>query len=248
VRLLAWGSGWRGPQRRAGLSRGQRAALAAVAAALLLVTASWLADAVVRPPLRRWAASKAVNVGTAAIAGAVQEELLPLIDGEPLFRPVTDAQGQLVLIDYNMARINQIAAAAAHAIGDALQQLGGVELPVPLGQLTGLDLLAGAGPAVPVRIVPIGSVVVEPRSDFTSAGINVIHHRLYVHVRVDMKVVAPYIDADFPVAQDIVLANHIIPGRVPHVFVGVEGVDLRGLPGGRLALAGLGAGTSGEAL
>jgi len=239
MRVLAWGSGWmRPPARRGGtLTRPQCLAVLLTVAAVLLLTMSWLADALLRPPLRRWAESKAVNLGTRAIAGAVQEHLLPLIEAEALFRPVTDAQGQLVMIDYNMARINQIGAAAAYHIQEALAQLSREELPIPLGQLTGLDFLAGTGPAVPVRIVPIGSVTVEPRSDFVSAGINVINHRLYVHVRVEMKVVAPYIDANFPVEQAIVLSNQVIPGRVPQVFVGIDGVDLRSLPGGRLALA-----------
>ena len=240
MRILAWaGGGPRPPVRREqGLTRAQRLALLAAAFTLMALTVSWLADAVLRPPVYRWAESKATNIGTRAIATAVQERLLPLIEAGSLFTPVTDAEGQLVLIDYNMARINQISAAAAHHIQQALSRLAAEEAPIPLGQLTGLDVLAGWGPPVRVRIVPIGSVVIEPRSDFVAAGINVINHRLYVRVRVVMKVVAPYMDADFPVEQDIVLSNQVIPGRVPQVFVGVEGLDLRRLPDGRLALLG----------
>jgi len=240
---MAW-SGFRPRkpvERRPPLSGSQRWALVLTVGAVLLLTVSWLAEALLRPPLRRWAESKAVNVGTQAIATAVQDHLLPLVEGETLFQPVTDAQGQLVLIDYNMARINQISAAAAHHIHAALVQAGQEQLPMPLGQLTGLDFLAGMGPPLRVRIVPIGSVLVEPRSDFAAAGINVIRHRLYVHVRVEMKVVAPYIDAVFPVEQDIVLSHQVIPGRVPQVFVGIEGLDLRQLPAGRLTLAETGA-------
>lgn len=239
MRVLAWGRGWRPPARpQRGLTRRQRLAVLGTAAAVLLLAASWLVDALLRPPLRRWAESEAVNLGTRAIASAIGEHLLPLIEAESLFRPVTDDQGQLVMIDYNVARINQIGAVAAYHIQEALARLSQQQLPIPLGRLTGLDFLAGTGPVVPVRIVPVGSVKVEPRSDFVAAGINVVNHRLYVHVRVDMKVVAPYIDASFPVEQAIVLSNQVIPGRVPQVFVDIQGVDLRNLPGGRLTLAG----------
>jgi len=245
MRGLAWGRGaWTGPPglgSRA-LSRAQRFAVLAAVFTLLALVVSSLVDGVLRPPLHRWAESKAINIGTKAVAAAVQDHLLPLIQEGSLFVPVTDADGQLVLIDYDMGRINRISAAAAHHIQAALARMTAERLPMPLGQLTGLDVLAGWGPPVPVRIVPIGSVIVEPRSDFGAAGINVIQHRLYVRVRVVMKVVAPYIDKEFPVEQDVLLSNQVIPGRVPQVYVGVEGVDLRQLPEGRLALLAAGAG------
>ncbi|MBO8142836.1 MAG: sporulation protein YunB [Firmicutes bacterium] len=236
---MAWGRGWQG--RRPGPggrppSRRQRWAVAMAALALMLLSASWAADALLRPPLRRWAASESVNIGTRAISEAVREHLLPHIQADELFQAVTDGQGQLMLIDYDMARLNQIEAEAARFIQDALARMTKDELPVRLGQLTGLDFLAGFGPVLPVRIVPVGAVTTEPRSDFVSAGINVINHRLYVRVRVVMKVIAPYIEMDFPVEQDIVLSNQVIPGRVPQVYVGLEGMDLRRLQDGRLSL------------
>ena len=70
------------------MTRAQRLALLASAFTLVALTVSWLADALLRPPVYRWAESKATNIGTYVIAAAVQEQLLPLIEAGRLFTPV----------------------------------------------------------------------------------------------------------------------------------------------------------------
>lgn len=207
-----------------------------VVAAFLFAVTTLTADALLRPSLHAWATTKAVNVATAAIAHATREHLLPDVDAAELFEAVTDVDGQLVLIDYNMHRLNQLRAQTAFYIQESLAATTDEDLLLPLGLLTGIDFLAGAGPRIRVRIVPVGAVTTLPRSDFTSGGINMINHRLYVYTKVVIKIVAPYINVEVPVEQDVVLTNQIIPGKVPHVFVGIEGLDLSSLLDGQFAL------------
>jgi len=216
----------------------RRLLLAAAALLTAGVVRALVTDAMLRPPLEAWASARAVTTATHAIAAVVREQLLAQLDAEELFQATTDADGNVVLIDYNMVVLNRLRAEAAHHIQRRLEELAHDELPMPLGLLTGLDFLAARGPRVPIRIVPVGAVTAVPRSDFTSAGINVVNHRLYIHVVVTMRIVAPYFDMTVPVEQEIVLANQIVPGKVPHVFVGIEGIDLRQLRDGVLALPG----------
>jgi len=216
----------------------RRLLLAAAALLTAGVVSALVTDAMLRPPLEAWASARAVTTATHAIAAVVREQLLAQLDAEELFQATTDADGNVVLIDYNMVVLNRLRAEAAHHIQRRLEELTHDELPMPLGLLTGLDFLAARGPRVPIRIVPVGAVTAVPRSDFTSAGINVVNHRLYIHVVVTMRIVAPYFDMTVPVEQEIVLANQIVPGKVPHVFVGIEGIDLRQLRDGVLALPG----------
>lgn len=214
-----------------------------VLASVLLIVgtiSALVTDAMLRPSLEAWASSRAVNVATKAISTAVRDHLLADLNADALFEAMTDAAGDVVLIDYNMALLNRLRADAAHHIQRQLEDLTHEQLPMPLGLLTGLDFLAAYGPRLPVRIVPIGAVTAIPRSDFTAAGINFVNHRLYIHVTVTMRVVAPYFDMTVPVEQEIVLTNQIVPGKVPHVFVGIEGLDLRQLQDGLLTLQGAG--------
>lgn len=216
----------------------RRLALVAATAAFLFAVTTLTADALLRPSLHAWATAKAVGVATAAIAHASREHLLPEIDSSELFQAITDADGELVLIDYNMGRLNQLRAQTAFYLRESLEAQTHEDMFVPLGLLTGVDFLAGFGPRIRVRMVPAGAVTTLPRSDFTSAGINMINHRLYVYTKIVVRVVAPYIDVEVPVEQDIVLTNQIIPGKVPNVFVGIEGLDLSGLLNGQFSLPG----------
>lgn len=255
MRMLAWGGG---PRRRGPLVRGPsgpgsppgngaggagwstgRRLLALLSVLLLVGTISvFVTDALLRPPMQAWASSRAVNVATRAISTAVRDHVLADLDADSLFNALTDSDGNVVLIDYDMVVLNKVRADAAHYIQQELTALTHEELPMPLGLLTGVDFLAARGPRLPIQIVPIGAVTAIPRSDFRSAGINFVNHRLYIHVIVTMRIVAPYFDMTIPVEQEIVLTNQIVPGKVPNVFVGIEGMDLRQLHDGSLNIQG----------
>lgn len=246
MRFMAWGR-WgarrRNYPRRNESSTGSRVSslrkrvtLVAIVALFVLTVITLAADALLRPSIYAWAQTKAVQVATSAIAHATREHLLPNLDSSQLFEAITDEEGQLVLIDYNMHRLNQLRAQTAFYIQQSLAEQTEGELHLPLGLLTGVDFLAGFGPRIPVRIVPVGAVTTLPRSDFTSGGINMINHRLYVYIRIVVKVVAPNIDIEIPVEQDVVLTNQVIPGKVPNVFVGIEGLDLGSLVNGQFAV------------
>lgn len=255
MRMLAWGArprrrglSLRGPSGPGGPPGGSssgtgwspgRRLLLVLSVILLVGTISvFVTDALLRPPMQAWASSRAINVATRAISTAVRDHVLTELDTDSLFSAMTDAEGNVVLIDYDMVALNKIRADAAHYIQQELSALTHEELPMPLGLLTGIDFLAARGPRLPMQIVPIGAVTAIPRSDFRSAGINFVNHRLYIHVTVTMRIVAPYFDMTIPVEQEIVLTNQIVPGKVPNVFVGIEGMDLRQLHDGSLNIQG----------
>lgn len=216
-------------------AKARRAALVVACLLLVLAAGGWAADALLRPSLYAWASSRAINVATQAISAAVREALRAT-PSPSFFTTVTDVDGNVVLIDYDMVSLNQVRADVADAIQRELAAVGRMEISLPLGLLTGIDALAGRGPRLPVQILPVGSVTAVPMSDFRAAGINFVNHRLYIHVSVAMRVIAPYLDATFPVEQEVVLSNQIVPGQVPSVYVGVEGIDLRQLRDGLLSL------------
>lgn len=218
--------------------RRRRVTVIGATALFLFAVTTLAADALLRPSLHAWATTTAVKVATTAIANATLDYTLPSVDSSELFQAITDGEGQIVLIDYNMQQLNQLRAQTARRIQESLTSQTHEDLFVPLGLLTGVDFLAGFGPRMKVRIVPVGAVTTLPRSDFTANGINMINHRVYVYTRIVIKVVAPYIDVEVPVEQDIVLTNQIIPGKVPNVFVGIEGLDLGSLLDGQFALPG----------
>lgn len=234
--MAGWGHGAAPPMRgaRAPLGWGPRLALLFFGLSVLLSVTLWLADVLLRDAIAAWAESRAVNMASRAIALAVSEGLAPQIEPAELASPITDERGRIVGFRYAMGEINRLEAQATVLIQDTLRRLGQERLPLPLGQLTGLHWLAGAGPPIPVRMVPVGHVRTSPRSEFRSAGINQVLHRIYVDVEVKMRVVAPLIREDFPVRQQVVLSEQVLIGDVPGFFVQWGDGSLAGLPGGTL--------------
>ena len=71
------------------------------------------------------------------------------------------------------------------------------------GNFTGNSLLAGCGPNVKVKVIPIGTVTTDFKTEFVSAGINQTRHRVYLTVYCTMYVAAPL------VGNEIIVNNGI---------------------------------------
>lgn len=220
-RVARWRrGGWnKAAADRAGPGWAARLAVFFFGLSILLTVALWLIDTLLKDSIAAWAESKAVNMATRAIALTLSEQLSEEIAGAPLAEPVMDARGRIIGFQYDMGAINRLEAETALWIQSHLQRLSRESLAMPAGQLTGLHWLAGWGPPIPIRMLPIGHVRTAPRTELTGAGINQVLHRIYVDVEINMQVVAPFLKAKFPVRQQVVLAERVIVGEVPAVFL-----------------------------
>lgn len=232
--VAGWGYRARGLRPYGGLPLRARIAVAFFCLATLLATGLWVVDVALREPIRAWAEARAVNLATRAIAQVVAQHLAPELSDRQLVTPVLDSSGRISGFQYAMGEINRLESQAAQLIEQRLSQLSQERLLVPMGQMTGIHWLAAAGPSVPVRIIPVGHVRTNPKTDFKAVGINQVLHRIYVDVDLTMRVVTPLIDTAFPVNHQIVLTERIIIGEVPQFFMQWGGGSLHNLPDGSL--------------
>ena len=65
---------------------------------------------------------------------------------------------------------------------------------MPSGSFTGINLLAGRGPGIKIRISSIGNVETDLRSEFTAQGINQTLHRIYLQVKCQVSILTPFED------------------------------------------------------
>ena len=126
----------------------------------------------------------------------------------------------------NNAEINRIAVTATLAIQKRLQDLAPVTVKVPLGQVFGSRILAGYGPNLPVRVIPIGLVESVINDVFDQAGINQTRHRIFIRVKAVVKMIVPLVNEEIRINTDIPLTEAVIVGEVPNVYVGSGGVIL----------------------
>ena len=132
----------------------------------------------------------------------------------------TDAAGQVRLIQANTPEMNRLAATVSLAAQQKLQRQEQT-VSVPLGSVTGLTLLSGHGPRIPVRILPLGSVNASFHTDFQTAGINQTRHRISLTLTAAMQLVIPTGAQKMEVTTQVAMAESIIVGEVPDTFTDV---------------------------
>ncbi|WP_049754085.1 sporulation protein YunB [Heliomicrobium modesticaldum] len=165
----------------------------------------------------------AENQGKVIATEAIHESILRRVVNDASFRDLifykTDQEGRIVLLQPNTLRINQLAAETAIDVQQTLSNLNEKDIQIPLGQMTGVRLLAGWGPLLHVRMLPIGNVKVEPVESFEEAGINQTKHMIYLHVEASIRILIPLVSSEIPVSTRIPIATTIISGAVPNVYL-----------------------------
>jgi|GEM_PF-2310294 len=190
---------------------------------VLSTIATWWIENQLSGPVVEWARLRATNMATSAVHAAIREVLAGGAGELDVFVRTAPDAGGAPLIRYDMGRVNQVMSDAADAILEEFRLQEPQEFHIPLGELTGLRVLAGWGPMVPIRIFATGSVVLEPRVEFVSAGINQVAHRLSMDVNVTMVVLAPFLRDRIVVRHTVPLADDVLPGAVPETYVNLVG-------------------------
>ena len=90
---------------------------------------------------------------------------------------------------------------------------------VPVGVLTGIDLLSALGPKLPVRVVSVTSADGQYRNEFTSAGINQTLHRIMLDVTLNAKLLLPGGIVEVVVSTPVCIAETVIVGQIPQTYL-----------------------------
>ncbi len=177
------------------------------------------------PTILAFVEAKVVQTATKTVNDAVRKYILSQrLTYEDLVAVHKDEKGQVVLVQADTVRLNQMAAEVAVAVEKALADLEQQRFDVPLGQLLGSQFLATYGPKMRVELVPVGAVKVDMRERFESAGINQTRHRIFLHLDTTVRIAVPLHQKETNVATEIPLVENIIVGAVPSTFVSIPGV------------------------
>ncbi len=156
---------------------------------------------------------------TVAVNDAVYYTLSDEMRYEDLVTILRDESGNIVSFSANALKINKIARDTASISQSNLKNLSLNGIPVPLGALTGIEALAGLGPSIHFRIIPVSSVACGFSSEFESVGINQTKHSIYLNVIADISIVMPSRTKNFAVTTQILVGESVIVGHVPDTFL-----------------------------
>jgi len=183
----------------------------------------WI-DRALRSTILKIAEVEVVQLATEAIYGSVQQEVWDRdLQYQDFVQVHKDSRGRVVFMQANTVKITRMAAEITLAAQRSLQQLKNQALFLPLGILTGTQLLANKGPRIKVTVVPMGTVRVNVRDQFEPAGINQTRHRIWLDFDTQVRIVIPMMSTQTKIATQVPLAESIIVGEVPETFVNISG-------------------------
>jgi sporulation protein YunB len=194
-----------------------------IAVGIILIVLLILTDLRVRPMIHKAGEFHCRVLAVRIINQAVTDELASLTYGE-LVNLTHDESGHIISIESNMAGINRLKARVTGLINDNISTIEQSDLQIPVGTVSGINMLYGRGPAIPVRLTPRGSANVNLASVFTSAGINQTLHQITLTVSVDISAIIPGYTNSVTVETSFIVAQTIIVGTVPdsytHIIIG----------------------------
>ena len=144
---------------------------------------------------------------------------------DELFSLEKDNDGNIIMIKSNVGPINEIISEVAVKIQNEIEARGRENVEIALGSFSGIKLLAGKGPGVPIRISSIGNVETELKSEFSAQGINQTLHRVYLQVVCEVSILTPYNNITEKITNQVLIAENVIVGKIPNTYYNLEGID-----------------------
>lgn len=170
----------------------------------------------------RIAVSDASDIVTVQINNAIAEVMAEQEYGEESFvRFEKNAAGEVTAISSNMARINALSAEILDKVVGATENRT-LRVSIPLGNLTGISLLMGRGPGVPVQILMLTSSRVEFQNNIVTAGINQTKHQINLEVMVDIDILIPWGTESAQVVTQLMIADTVVVGKVPETYLNMQ--------------------------
>ena len=133
-----------------------------------------------------------------------------------------DSAGKILAITTKMVKMNELKSAIVANVQKEIGDDGHMDIGIPLGTLTGSELLHGWGPKVPLRLTLSGNVNADFKSSFESAGINQTKHQILLNIHTSVYSFMPGFDTTTEVETDVPVAETIIVGDVPQVVANIN--------------------------
>jgi len=183
-------------------------------------------NGVLGPALSSVAEIQVRNMIHRSINEAVAEEFMSEEAGGRLMQVETASDGQVTMIQADMAAVNRMTVGLTGRIQEKIAQMGEERLRIPLGSIFGSQILSQVGPSMELRVVPVGTADVGFKTEFESSGINQTRHRIYLTVNSTARILVPFTMAKVETENEILMAETVIVGDTPqsYVFVPEESI------------------------
>lgn len=168
------------------------------------------------------AVSDATDIVTKAVNDSINEVIGRGVYGFDYFITLEkDADGNVTAISSDMANINTLSTEILNSVIESTDN-GVIEINIPAGNLSGLNLLLNKGPDVKVDIIMLTSSRVDFRNEVVSCGINQAKYQLVLEVTIDIDILVPWGTESATTVTEVIVADTVVVGKVPDTYLNME--------------------------
>lgn len=204
-------------RRRRGRHRKLKLAVAVLCALVIFVTLYFMRN--VTAVFLSVSEASVLAMNTIAVNEAISTVLAEGVEYDDLITISRDGDGNVNSITANTAAINALARQVNRLARQNFAELSEEGVSVPLGALTGIEALAGFGPSINIKIIPVNSIDSRFVSQFTSAGINQTLHSLTIQVVAEISIILPSQTVKKTAVSEVLVAEAVIRGTIPDVYL-----------------------------
>ena len=213
-----------GRNGKTAIKPGYKLMLVLLALIFLLAVIVKYSESNIRPIIVSMAEAHAKSIASRVVGEAINDEIAAdNINYDDLVSFEKDAGGKITALKTNIITVNQFKSKLSVSILNKLSNMNDVNLYIPLGNLINNDFLSGRGPRLEIILLPVGSVTTNITNVFTSAGINQTRHQIMLDVRVTVSIIMPFSVDSTDVSTSVEIAETIIVGDVPNMFMSSGG-------------------------
>lgn len=137
---------------------------------------------------------------------------------EQLYKIEKNSEGGVTALTANIVNMNKIKTDIMNEIQNSLLKLEDEIIKIPIGTISGLNLLTGLGPSLSMKVLSNGSCSMDFRSRFTSAGINQTKQEIYIEVISTIDIIVSGSKKKISVTNNIPIIETVIVGSVPNAY------------------------------
>ena len=137
----------------------------------------------ITPPFEKICVEETKKIGT-MILNDTSTQVLKKIDYNDLIIVSKDTNDKITMVKSNVILINILASDIAYKVQERLNDLKKEEISIPFGVLTGMKIFSATGPDMHIKVMPIGSVVTNFRSELVSERYKPDHTQTIFRCRV----------------------------------------------------------------
>lgn len=122
-------------------------------------------------------------------------------------------------ISVNTLLINEVCSNLSVKISSRLNEMPKEKITLPLGIITGLDMLSNTGPKYEITISQMGSSEIDYETSFESVGINQINFQIYLNINSEISIINPFYSKNVKIKRKLMLVNTVFNGEVPSTYM-----------------------------